>query len=102
MHTATALAVSTGLLGFLQRPAVVPPPLCVCRCVGPDAEGEPLQPQDFSLALPLPQVRSLFWVGVGVLITLIALRCWYSVVQSLRVAVQGEELRVRRPRALAP
>ena len=116
MYTATALAVSTGFLGYLQRPAVAtsPIPTCVCRCIGrvEEAEGFALSSSDskFGRDIHQPALSSSFDLSLsgvllgfllGVTFAIAVAKFWNCLITALSQALEPQPS-LRRPRALAP
>ena len=104
LQTCVAVAFGAAALGRFSGPTpVVTPTTCICRCDGERLGGE--SEVALNLAPPvfeLPGISVGGGVIAGVLLTLVALRCWHSVLHSLRQAIYVDPVAVRRPRALAP
>ena len=95
LHTTVALAISSGLLGFLSRPAVVPQPLppCVSRCCGVADPDEAKLGNDPAIARDIHRslfnsdasVSWLLWgVCVGGILTIALATGWSWLIAALR------------------
>ena len=114
LHSAIALAVSSGLCGYWTRPAAVAAP-CVCRCVAGPVEARPgvysassasIDTFDCDTTPPaffgVTASGILFGVILGLTLAIALATFWRILISSLSCALEGPHLQPRRPRALAP
>ena len=106
VQVSSLIAVIAAALGRYSSPVQLPiaPTTCLCRFDG-DRRTE-VERAEF--ALPAVEFAGPLWAVLllgllfGVTVTLIALRCWRSLLDSLRFSLVTENLEPRRPRVLAP
>ena len=106
VQVSSLIAVIAAALGRYSSPVQLPiaPITCICRFNGD--RGTEVERAD--IALPAVDFAGPLWAVLllgflfGVTVTLIALRCWRSFLDSLRFALVSENVEPRRPRALAP
>ena len=113
LQTSIAVALSTGLCGYLWRPVAVAP-ACVCRFSIPDpdearlglvpAASSSTVDREPRQAYTLDTTVSLFLgIVLGLVLAVLLKKIWNGLLETLSNALHSTpQPQVRRPRALAP
>ena len=101
-QAAALTAIAAAVFGRYSSPVpTIPPQACVCRC---DGDGPAAEVPSFipTVPLDLSGYAVAFGLAVGIIITLLALRCWSCVLESVRESLAVRPTELVRPRFLVP